>query len=584
MLNNDNVNKILIATAFPIYGAGSGILVSLQTVYHKMFGKQVHIVTANNRDDFPKQEGVGYTVVPFTSEVAGSPKLPGAAPFNYLMFTTHTESTENFWNIGLKELEIYNETFEKTLTKEIEEFKPDLIHAQHNWLLSSLCTKYNLPVVTTVHGTDLIGYEKSVDYLEKIKVDLANNKDFKYYGYIATIFAKKNITFKEIEAAKNEYNSKDLTTEEIVKGELIFDLFENKAKYEYYIEEAENSARNSDRIIIISDAQMEKFIKLFPFAKDRVVLAENGFDERVYHLEEAKDTDRDIIDRINQKVEKGIDDGLIDIGAIKHEGKFGNIPKDSDYYGLFVGKFADFKGIDALLMAMKIYSEEIRKQGKVISSIIVGSGKLNDNFLALHDKLGLSDVKFMGKATPDEIHELQKISSFKFVPSREEPFGLVVPEGCADGIPVIGANSGGIPSILKADMETVPDEDIVVTKLGILFRTLPKRPNNIADAEKDQLLELDMIAAEYIFDNKKDESVTKLKEMFNITETEAKEYLDSYEKSVRLISKSAMMILNEEVKFEKKELAEYITNKYGQNKKEEQLLKIFNDAYLNHNN
>lgn len=582
-MNKDNVNKILIATAFPIYGAGSGILVSLQTAYHKMFGKEVHIITANNRDDFPKQEGVGYTVVPFTSEVPGSPKLPNAAPFNYLMFTTHTESTENFWNIGLKELEIYNETFEKTLKKEIETFKPDLIHAQHNWLLSSLCTKFNLPVVTTVHGTDLIGYEKSLDYLEKINRDLEANIDFKYYGYIATIFAKPKITYNEIEKAKEEYNKKDLTTEEIVKGELLFNLFENKAKYEYYIEEAENSARKSDRIIIISDAQMEKFHKLFPFAKDNVVLAENGFDERVYHLEESKDTDRDIIDRINQKVDKGIDDGLIDIGSIKNEGKFGNIPKDSDFYGLFVGKFADFKGIDALLMAMKIYSEEIRKQGKVITSIIVGSGKLNDNYLTLHEKLGLSDVKFMGKATPNEIHELQKISSFKFVPSREEPFGLVVPEGCADGIPVIGANSGGIPSILKADKENLPDEDLIRTKLGILFRTLPKRPNNIADAEKDQLLELDLAAAEYIFDNKKEESIAKLIEMFEMTEEEAKEYLESYEKSVRLIAKAALKVLNGEEKFEKKELADYISNKYGQNKKEEQLLNIFNDAYLNHN-
>ena len=67
-MKENNVDKILIATAFPIYGAGSGVLVNLQSAYHKLFDKEVHIVTANNRDDFPKQDDIKYRVVPFKSE------------------------------------------------------------------------------------------------------------------------------------------------------------------------------------------------------------------------------------------------------------------------------------------------------------------------------------------------------------------------------------------------------------------------------------------------------------------------------------------------------------------------------------
>ena len=583
-MKTENVNKILIATAFPIYGAGSGVLVNLQSAYHRLHNKEVHIVTANNRDDFPKRDDIKYIVVPFTSEVAGHPVLEGAAPFNYLMFTTHTESTENFWNIGLKELEIYNETFERTLKNEIEDFDPDVIHAQHNWLLSSLCTKFGKPVITTVHGTDLIGYEKSQDYLSKIDEELKQLEDFEYYDYLDKFFARENLKASDIENEEYDLLRGKLTQEQAEKIQRIFDLMENRLKYRYYIQEAENSARKSDKIIIISDAQMEKFVKLFPYAKDRCVLAENGYDERVYHYNE-EEKSKDIIDQLNEKVEKGIKESIIDVGEEKEKNirKFGNIPKDSDFYGLFVGKFADFKGIDALLMAMKKYTEAMKKQGKTITTIVVGSGKLNDNYMRLYDKLQLENVRFTGKTTSEEIHKLQLISEFKFVPSREEPFGLVVPEGCSDGIPVIGSNSGGIPSILKADMTELPDEDLIKTKLGFLFKSLPKRPNNIADAEYKELLELDMLTADYIFDeSKKEESISHFMKMFNSSREEAENYLSNYEISVNTIAEAALKILNREVVFDKQELHDYISEKYGQNKKEIEILQIFEDAYEAH--
>ncbi len=584
MDQKDEVKKILIATAFPIHGAGSGVLVNLQSAYHKLFGKDVHVVTANNRDDFPKQEGIGYRVVPFKSENKNAKELPNSAPFNYLMFTTHTESTENFWDIGLKELEIYNKNFENIIEKEIEEYNPDVIHAQHNWLLSNLCTKYNKPVVTTVHGTDLIGYEKSKNYLKEINKELENYKNFEFFEEIKNVFSdRESVTSKKIEEAKeNILSNKKITNTQKDTISKLFKLFENQFKYEYYMRETEASARNSEQIIVISDAQKEKFINLFPFAKDKVVLAENGFDERVYHYDE-KNCDQTIIGKINNKVQKGIETGDINLGeeGFKNISKFGNIPTKSNYYGLFVGKFADFKGIDALLMAMKIYTEELSKQGKDIASIIVGAGNLNDNYLKLYDKLNLQNVHFVGRCTPTEIHELQQVSSFKYVLSRGEPFGLVVPEGTADGIPIIGANSGGIPSILKADMEVLPNEDKIRTPLGFLVKTLPDRPHNISDAEKDKLLELDMYSADYIFDKSKskDAIINEVAEKFDITVKEAKEYLDSYETTVRLAAQCAIDIVTGKEKFDKQKLASYTSKTYGQNEKEQEILKIFDKAY-----
>lgn len=583
MENNNEVKKILIATAFPIHGAGSGVLVNLQSAYHKMFGKDVHIVTANNRDDFPKQEGIAYKVVPFKSEKQNAKELPNSAPFNYLMFTTHTESTENFWNIGLKELEIYNKNFETVIGKEVAEYNPDVIHAQHNWLLSNLCTKFGKPVVTTVHGTDLIGYEKSINYLNEVNKKLENYKDSEYYNKVASVFEDwSNVTSANVENAKQEILSQDgLSEEEKQTVENLFKLYEEQYKYKYYMKETEDSARNSEQIIVISDAQKDKFIKLFPYAKDKAVLAENGFDERVYNYND-KNIDKDFLNKINQKVEAGIESGDINLGEneLANLSKFGNVPTNSPYYGLFVGKFADFKGIDAMLMAMKIYSEELAKQGRNIETIIVGAGNLNDNYLKLHDKLNLSKVHFVGRCTPNEIHEFQKISSFKYVLSRSEPFGLVVPEGAADGIPIIGANSGGIPSILKANMETIPAGDKIRTPLGFLVKTLPDRPHGLSDAEKDQLLKLDMYCADYIFGyDSKENVIQNVSKDFDITEEEAKKYLDSYETTVKLAAECAIDIVSGKEVFEKEKLATYTSKAYGQNEKEQQILKIFDNAH-----
>ena len=144
--------KILIATAFPTHGAGSGALVTTQAKSYAEDGHEVVIITGSNRTDFDKLPGVKYHIVPFTAETENPEKIEGQVPFNYLMFTTHTESTANFWNVGLKELEEYNKNFRKALVQEVKEFNPDVIHAQHNWLLSSMATEMEKPVVTTIHG------------------------------------------------------------------------------------------------------------------------------------------------------------------------------------------------------------------------------------------------------------------------------------------------------------------------------------------------------------------------------------------------------------------------------------------------
>ena len=114
----NKVNNILMITAFPTYGAGSGVQVTALANSYKDAGKKVTIITGNNKTNFDKIEGVKYHVVPFKSEEENTEIIPGQCNFNYLMFTTHTESTANFWDASLSQIREYEKAFRKAINEE----------------------------------------------------------------------------------------------------------------------------------------------------------------------------------------------------------------------------------------------------------------------------------------------------------------------------------------------------------------------------------------------------------------------------------------------------------------------------------
>ena len=82
-------------------------------------------------------------------------------------------------------------------------------------------------------------------------------------------------------------------------------------------------------------------------------------------------------------------------------------------------------------------------------TIIVGTGALEDELKRQAKELELTNTHFVGLQGPDVIRPLQNLADVSLIPSRKEPFGLVVIEGTACGHPVIGTNSGGIPDIMN---------------------------------------------------------------------------------------------------------------------------------------
>ena len=561
--------KILIVTAFPTHGAGSGALITTQAKSYVENGDEVVIITGNNRTDFDKLDGVRYHVVPFTAETENPEKIEGQCPFNYLMFTTHTESTANFWNVSLEEIEAYNKVFEKAIREEVQNFNPDIIHAQHNWLTSSICNNFDKPVALTIHGTDLMGYIKASDKLESVqeqiegkKEELKKANDKKMLENIRVVeeIYKRSTTKAEImRELKSAIKSKKLDISKAEMEELI-SLYDSKTLYELYKREAEKSARQSQRIIVISDAQEKQFNYLFPGNEKKVRLLENGYDAKVFH--QNKDVKREEI--IPELI--------------------GEENLDYDSLVLFVGKFADFKGIDALLDAAKMYEIRAKAENKKIETIIVGSGALEDKLKEQAKELGLKHTHFVGRKNHSEICKLQNLADVSLIPSRNEPFGLVVIEGTSCGHPVIATNSGGIPGILNTEREDLSDkEKSYVTKLGVLVPPLPDRP---AELNEGAVNKLDKMPAIYSMIGSKEEKskfVSDKAEELGINGETLGTYFDGYMRTVTGLSSAVIDICDDKLQFNNDEIADYTQRTYSQEVIRDKILGIFDEAQSDFN-
>ncbi len=148
--------KILLINHFPLQGSGSGVYVANIAKSLEKKGHKTCIITPENTSNFSDLKDIKLHPVFFKYEE----KINGQQNFNFPCFDPHPRSNLLFGNMTDLQLEQYKEAFRKAIEEEILEFKPDVIHAQHIWIISSIALEYNIPVVVTSHGSDIMGYEE----------------------------------------------------------------------------------------------------------------------------------------------------------------------------------------------------------------------------------------------------------------------------------------------------------------------------------------------------------------------------------------------------------------------------------------
>lgn len=152
--------------------------------------------------------------------------------------------------------------------------------------------------------------------------------------------------------------------------------------------------------------------------------------KRFYQVPDAK------LRVVHNAVNCSLFDGYIDPARVR--AKYGVGPVDP--MALFVGRMSVQKGPDLLVDAIPGILEH-RPDAKIV---FVGDGDMR-GWLEHHAwEIGVAHaVRFTGAMSGGDIADLYKSTDVVCVPSRNEPFGIVILEAWASGKPVVVTANGG---------------------------------------------------------------------------------------------------------------------------------------------
>ena len=137
--------------------------------------------------------------------------------------------------------------------------------------------------------------------------------------------------------------------------------------------------------------------------------------------------------------------------------------KDDELLILFIGNIEIFKGIFELLEAF----QQINSNNKNVKLMIIGGGTKEHKIKNKVSKYNLDDyVIFKGEISPETIQNYYQMADIFTLPSYTEGLPMVVIEAMACGIPVVGSNAGGIPELVKDNVNgfLVPPKDVEILK------------------------------------------------------------------------------------------------------------------------
>ena len=167
----------------------------------------------------------------------------------------------------------------------------------------------------------------------------------------------------------------------------------------------------SDRVIAVSGVLRGEFIKHYQLHEDKVAAIYNGVQAERFA-------------------------GQIDVGQAKM--RLGCGPMDPTV--LFCGRLAWQKAPDLLVESVPA----VLSLHPTAKFLMVGDGEMREGLERRVHQLGVAHaVRFLGCRRGEELADLFKVSDVVSVPSRNEPFGIVILEAWSAGKPVVVTQNGG---------------------------------------------------------------------------------------------------------------------------------------------
>jgi glycosyltransferase involved in cell wall biosynthesis len=115
---------------------------------------------------------------------------------------------------------------------------------------------------------------------------------------------------------------------------------------------------------------------------------------------------------------------------------------------LFVGRFVRDKGVFDLLDAYATLSPELRSE---IGLVFVGDGAAREDLERQATKIQMGAILLHGFAQPEQLASYYDLAESLVFPTHTDPWGLVVNEAMACGLPVIASSAAGCVADLVTD-------------------------------------------------------------------------------------------------------------------------------------
>lgn len=197
-----------------------------------------------------------------------------------------------------------------------------------------------------------------------------------------------------------------------------------------------NGREKTSGVWVNSRDYIEKFCHCFPtYPKDHAIYSQIGVNQKVFCPKGTQVQD------------------LVKYVQEEDKARFADVKR----VVTFVGKFADWKRLDAVLYAAVEYEKEFPD----MATLIIGTGPQDaiDSYKTLAKMVGLKNAFFLGPQGQPVLAECFSASEVGMFPSYKEPFGMVFIECFACGTPAIGANSGGPTEFVKPEQGVLIDEE-----------------------------------------------------------------------------------------------------------------------------
>jgi glycosyltransferase involved in cell wall biosynthesis len=146
-------------------------------------------------------------------------------------------------------------------------------------------------------------------------------------------------------------------------------------------------------------------------------------------------------------------------------------------YFLYVGRFAPEKNLPVLLRAYQRYRERHPDGWRLV---MVGDGPQRAELQSLAAECGLADIVWPGFKHFDELPHFYAFAGCLVLPSVMEPWGLVVNEAMACGLPVLVSRKCGCAADLVVEGANgytfdPADIDALADRLAMIAATSPER-------------------------------------------------------------------------------------------------------------